>query len=131
MQAIEGIRSYKFLPATARNMIGAPTASRRITVTNASAIRRRLTLPKQRESGGYVSPFANNIGCCTEAVPSFTTLGGGTGTSEALASSAIEVGQECHPTSPSSFLFEPPNTHILFFDEWSIKIPGMASLRVL
>lgn len=73
-----------------------------VTVTKTPAIPGTATSPaiptttttviKTGQIGGYGSPFANNSGCSSEGLPSFTTLGGGTATNQLTPGSGTCAG---------------------------------------
>jgi hypothetical protein len=63
-----------------------------VTATTPAVPATTTTVIKTTGIGGYGSPFANNSGCSTEAVPSLTTLGGGTAANQLTPGSGTCAG---------------------------------------
>jgi hypothetical protein len=76
---------YDLITITKTPAIPATTTSPAIPATTTTSI-------KTGQIGGYGSPYANNSGCSTEGLPSFTTLGGGTSANQLTPGSGTCAG---------------------------------------
>jgi hypothetical protein len=76
---------YDLITITKTPAIPGTTTSPAIPATTTTAI-------KTGQIGGYGSPHANNSGCSTEGLPSFTTLGGGTAANQLTPGSGSCAG---------------------------------------
>jgi hypothetical protein len=76
---------YNLITVTKTPAIPGTTTSPAIPATTVTSIR-------TGQIGGYGSPYANNSGCSTEGLPSFTTLGGGTAANQLTPGSGTCAG---------------------------------------
>lgn len=76
---------YDLITITKTPAIPATTTSLAIPATTTTSI-------KTGQIGGYGSPYANNSGCSTEGLPTFTTLGGGTAANQLTPGSGTCAG---------------------------------------